>query len=238
VSTTDQTPDNAKPNRSREIKSFVIRQGRFTPAQRHAFDAQWSRYGLTLDDQPHQPSEWFGRDAYTVFEIGFGNGEAALAECLRAPQRNVIGVEVHRPGVGRLLREAAENNVQNLRIFNADAIEVLRSAMADHALQEIRLYFPDPWHKARHNKRRIVQSSFMDLIAQKLAPGGLLHMATDWQHYAQHMLAVADASLLFANLAGVGAFAARPDSRPKTHFEKRGERLGHGVWDLLYRRKL
>ena len=218
------------------IRSFVLRQGRFTPAQQRAFTAHWSRYGLTVDAGLLDPQRVFGRRAPLVLEIGFGNGEQLLASALREPGRDFIGIEVHRPGVGRLMNALASHNVDNVRLYNDDAIGVLERCIVPAMLEEARIYFPDPWPKKRQQKRRLIQPPFAALLAGRMAPHGVLHLATDWADYAGHMLAVLDASPLWRNRAGNGAFVARPDWRIETHFEKRGRRLGHGVWDLLYDR--
>jgi tRNA (guanine-N7-)-methyltransferase len=221
---------------SRHIRSFVLRQGRFTAAQQRAFTEHWSRYGLAVDAGLLDPQRVFGRRAPLVLEIGFGNGEQLLASAVREPGKDFIGIEVHRPGVGRLMNALASHNVDNVRLYNDDAIGVLERCIAPAMLEEARIYFPDPWPKKRQQKRRLIQPPFAALLAGRIAPGGVLHLATDWADYAGHMLAVLDASPLWRNRAGKGAFVARPDWRIETHFEKRGRRLGHGVWDLLYDR--
>lgn len=222
--------------RHRPIRSFVLRQGRLTPAQQRAFDAHWSRYGRELAGAPVEWNDVFGRQARRVLEIGFGNGEALRWAAGANPDWDFIGIEVHRPGVGRLLNGLAEDGRDNVRVYCHDAVEVLQQDFAEASLDEVRIWFPDPWHKKRHNKRRLVQPAFVALIASRLRAGGLLHLATDWQAYAEHMHEVMDASVEFANLAGPGQSSPRPPTRPQTHFETRGQRLGHGVWDLLYRR--
>jgi len=220
----------------RHIRSFVLRQGRFTPAQQRAFTEHWSRYGLSVDAGVLDVQQVFGRRAPLVLEIGFGNGEQLLASAQREPGKDFIGIEVHRPGVGRLMNALASHNVDNVRLYNDDAIAVLARGIAPAMLDETRIYFPDPWPKKRQQKRRLIQPPFAALLAARMAPGGVLHLATDWADYAGHMLAVLDASPLWRNRAGKGAFVSRPDWRIETHFEKRGRRLGHGVWDLLYDR--
>lgn len=220
----------------RRIRSFVLRQGRLTPAQESALERLWPRYGLDYRGEPQDFDATFGRRAERVLEIGFGNGDALLQACQAEPERDFIGVEVHRPGVGRLLRQADVAGVNNLRVYCHDAVEVLSREVPDDALDEVRIYFPDPWHKARHNKRRLIQPGFVDLLCSRLKPGGLLHLATDWQHYAEHMWDVLDAEPRLRNRAGVRGQVARPPWRPQTHFESRGMKLGHGVWDLLYDR--
>lgn len=230
-----EASDQGAPKR-REIRSFVLRQGRTTDAQKRAFDDNWPRFGIDYTGESRDPAATFGSAAPIVFEIGFGNGQALLASALADPGRNHIGVEVHRPGVGRVLNGAAAASLTNLRVYAHDAVEVLRHEIPDGALAEVRLWFPDPWHKKRHNKRRIVQPEFVALVAAKLSAGGLFHLATDWMPYAEHMLDVMEASLEFVNVAGPRAIVERPQWRIETHFERRGVKLGHDVADLLYRR--
>ena len=220
----------------RPIRSFVLRQGRLTPAQERAFTVHWARFGLDFSGQPRDFDSVFGRRAERVLEIGFGNGEALRFAAANEPARDFIGIEVHRPGVGRLLNALAEDGVDNVRIYNHDAVEVLTHEIPDAGLAEIRIYFPDPWHKKRHAKRRLIQVPFARLLARKLAPGGLLHLASDWEPYVEHMWDVLDAEPAFENRAGPRDYFPRPAWRPETRFEARGQRLGHGVWDLLYLR--
>lgn len=220
----------------RAIRSFVLRQGRVTPAQARAFDAHWPRYGVEYEGRARDFDALFGRRAPLVLEIGFGNGEQLHFAAANEPEANHVGVEVHGPGVGRLLNSVAADGLANVRVYRHDAVEVLQHEVADGALDAVRIYFPDPWPKTRHHKRRLVQPAFAALVAQKLRHGGLLHLATDWQDYAGHMLAVLDADASLRNRAGAGGFVARPPWRRETHFERRGRRLGHGVWDLVYER--
>ena len=220
----------------REIRSFVLRQGRFTEAQQRAFDALWPRYGLDYAGRPRDFDAVFGRRAPRVLEIGFGNGEALRFAAQRDPGRDFIGIEVHAPGVGRLLNALAADGIGNVRLYHHDAVEVLRGEIADGSLDEVRISFPDPWHKKRHNKRRLVQPAFARLLVDRLATNGRLHLATDWQDYAEQMWDVLDATPGLRNRAGARGHVPRPDGRPRTHFEQRGQRLGHGVWDLLYDR--
>lgn len=222
---------------NRHIRSFVLRQGRFTPAQQRAFEQHWQRYGL---DPAATPQDWasaFGRAAPLVLEIGFGNGEQLLHAGLHEGQRNFIGIEVHRPGVGRLMNALAAHNVENVRLYNHDAIDVLQHCISAGALDEARIYFPDPWPKKRQQKRRLIQPAFAELLASRVRAQGRLHLATDWADYSAHMLEVLDASPHWRNVAGAGATMQRPDWRIETHFEKRGLRLGHDVCDLLYERQ-
>jgi tRNA (guanine-N7-)-methyltransferase len=219
--------------RARHIRSFVLRQGRFTPAQQRAFEQHWSHYGL---DPQVQPSHALARAAPLVLEIGFGNGEQLLWSAQHEPDKNFIGIEVHRPGVGRLMNALAAHNVNNVRLYNHDAIEVLQHCIAPASLAEVRIYFPDPWPKKRQQKRRLIRPEFVELLAARVARGGRLHLATDWADYAAQMLTVLEASEFWRNTAGVERFVARPACRIETHFEQRGRRLGHGVWDLVYER--
>ncbi len=222
---------------ARRIRSFVLRQGRFTPAQQRAFDLHWARYGVDFEGRTRDLDALFGRRAPRVLEIGFGNGEQLLYSAQAEPARDFIGIEVHRPGVGRLMNALADAGSTNVRVYNHDAVEVLEREIAPAALAEVRIYFPDPWHKKRHHKRRLVNPEFVRLLCAKLAPGGLLHLATDWEDYARQMWEVLDNEPQLENVAGPGQAVPRPDWRRQTHFETRGQRLGHGVWDLLYRRR-
>jgi tRNA (guanine-N7-)-methyltransferase len=218
----------------RKIRSFVLRQGRFSPAQQRAFDELWPRFGLDYAGDIRDYDTAFGRVAPLVFEIGFGNGEALRFAAKQDPSRNYVGLEVHAPGVGRLLNALADDGSDHVRVYRHDAVEVLEREVADGTLDQIRIYFPDPWHKKRHNKRRLVQPEFAALLARKLRDGGRLHLATDWEAYAEHMWDVLDATPGLRNVAGPRGTVPRPEWRPQTHFETRGRKLGHGVWDLLY----
>ncbi|HEU0152549.1 MAG TPA: tRNA (guanosine(46)-N7)-methyltransferase TrmB [Arenimonas sp.] len=231
------SPDQAEAaSRHRPIRSFVLRQGRQTEAQKRAFDLHWPALGLHYRGEPRDYDAVFGRRAPRVVEIGFGNGEQLLFAAANEPERDFIGIEVHGPGVGRLLNAAAAEGLRNLRVYQHDAVEVLRDEVAPASLDEVRIYFPDPWHKKRHHKRRLVQPGFVDLLCQRLRPGGLLHLATDWENYAEHLWDVLDAEPRLRNRAGPRGAAPRPQWRRQTHFETRGLKLGHGVWDLLYDR--
>ena len=221
----------------RQIRSFVLRQGRFTEAQQRAFDLLWPRVGVDYTSEPRDLNALFAaRPAPVVLEIGFGNGEALRFAAKQDPSRNYIGIEVHAPGVGRLLNWLADDDSDHVRLFRHDAVEVLEHEIADGALDEVRIYFPDPWHKKRHTKRRIVQPEFAALLTRKLRIGGRLHLATDWEAYAEHMWDVLDATPGLRNVAGPRGAVPRPDWRRQTHFETPGQKLGHGVWDLLYAR--
>lgn len=221
---------------TRVLRSFVQRAGRLTPAQQRALDELWPKYGLEIAQGRLDAPARFGRTAPLVLEIGFGNGEAVIHGALHASERDFIGIEVHKPGVGRALNAIEANALTNLRLYAEDAVEVLKQCIGERALDEVRIYFPDPWHKKRHVKRRLIQPGFVELLASRIAPGGLLHLATDWGPYAEQMWEVMDASPQFRNSEGARGHVPRPDWRPETHFERRGLRLGHGVWDLLYRR--
>ncbi|WKD49798.1 tRNA (guanosine(46)-N7)-methyltransferase TrmB [Microbulbifer spongiae] len=222
--------------KKKSIRSYVMRAGRITEGQRRAFDTYWSQYGLSLFDGPLNVRAVFGREAPLVLEIGFGMGDSLLAMAQAEPEKDFIGIEVHPPGVGRLINNAGKTGVKNLRVYMADALDVLNDCIRNGSLDRFQLYFPDPWHKKKHHKRRIVQPEFVQLICSKLKTGGQLHMATDWQSYAEHMQAVLQAAHPLTNTAAGGGPVERPAWRPQTKFERRGQRLGHGVWDLLYRR--
>lgn len=223
-------------NIQHRIKSFVLRQGRLSAAQKKALDTQWPKFGLEVGEQKLDLTEVFGRQAPTIVEIGFGMGTSLAAMAEANPEQNYIGIEVHRPGVGALLKLVEEKGLTNIRVFNHDAIEVLEKSIPQDALAGVYLFFPDPWHKKRHHKRRIVQPLFAQTIAKHLQPGGQFHMATDWEDYAHHMMEVMSAAEDYRNISGEGEFTPRPDYRPLTKFEQRGHRLGHGVWDLIFER--
>ena len=227
------SPDGNRPHRI--IRSFVRREGRITSGQQRALQDLWPRYGLEAD-APLNMESIFGRKAPCTLEIGFGNGGALVTMAEQQPQCDFIGIEVHRPGVGRLLQQLEERKLDNVRVMREDAVQVLKVCIQDNSLDRVLLFFPDPWHKKRHHKRRIVQADFIELLARKIRRGGCLHMATDWEDYAAHMLEVMEQSPAFHNCAGTGNFSPRPAYRPVTKFEQRGQRLGHGVWDLLYER--
>ncbi|MEZ5530517.1 MAG: tRNA (guanosine(46)-N7)-methyltransferase TrmB [Porticoccaceae bacterium] len=220
--------------KKKSIRSYVVRAGRMTEGQRAAFEKYWPQYGLSLHDGLLDATQAFGRDAPRVLEIGFGMGDSLLQMLQQEPEKDFIGIEVHPPGVGRLINNAGKLQLANLRVYLADAIDVLEDCIPENSLDRIQIYFPDPWHKKKHNKRRLVQPEFVARLRRYLKPGGVLHLATDWEPYAEHMLEVMEVAEGFDNLAGPGQFSPRPDYRPVTKFEKRGERLGHGVWDLLY----
>ncbi|HEU4624422.1 MAG TPA: tRNA (guanosine(46)-N7)-methyltransferase TrmB [Steroidobacteraceae bacterium] len=219
----------------RSIRSFVTRTGRITEAQQRALADLWPKYGVEYRPQPLDLDTLFGRRAPRVVEIGFGNGENLAALAAAHPERDYLGIEVHRPGVGRLLLAAEEAHLANLRIACHDAVEVLERQIPENALDEVLILFPDPWPKKRHHKRRLIQPPFVALLASRMRPGGIIRLATDWEPYAQQMLEVLGANSSLANLSADGGFVERPAERVLTRFEKRGTRLGHGVWDLAFR---
>lgn len=220
--------------KKKTIRSFVIRGGRMTDGQKKAFDRWWPQFGLSLFDGPIQPGQVFDREAPLVVEVGFGMGDSLLEMAKDEPDKNFIGIEVHPPGVGRLINGAGDNALSNLKVYMADAKDVLDDCIPDESIDRFQLYFPDPWHKKKHHKRRIVQPEFVSNIAKKIKPGGMLHFATDWEHYADHMMEVLCLSSEFENAAPEYHFSPKPDFRPETKFERRGERLGHGVWDICF----
>ena len=221
--------------RSTHIRSYVLRQGRVSNAQQRCYDSLMPQYGIPYSSQTLALDAAFGRGVPTILEIGFGMGETTATIALTHPQNNYLAIEVHTPGVGSLLKQIEEKKLSNIRIIQHDAVEVLRDMLADHALDGAHIFFPDPWHKSRHNKRRLIQAPFVALLVKKLKPGAYLHVATDWQDYAEQVLAVLSAEPMLQNTAE--SYAPRPDYRPFTKFEQRGLKLGHGVWDLVFRRK-
>lgn len=218
--------------RLREIKSFVLRQGRLTPGQQKAFDTLWPHYGINYEKQQLDLKAIFSNDHPVVLEIGFGNGDSLAQMAVDQPHINFLGIEVHRPGVGHLLLQIEKHQLSNLRIISHDAVEVIRDCLPDNCLEGVQLFFPDPWHKKRHHKRRIVQASFLDLISRVIRPGGFFHAATDWENYAEHIRDALSSHSVFQNTSADG-YIERPVSRPLTKFEQRGQKLGHGVWDIM-----
>ncbi len=226
-------PANDAPTAQR-IRSFVRRQGRLTRGQERALSEHWSDYGLAYTGTPLDLAHCYGRSAPVTLEIGFGNGETLAAMAAAAPERDFLGIEVHRPGVGHLLHCIETQGLRNLRVICHDAVDVMRHMIPPHSLDRIQIFFPDPWPKKRHHKRRLIQSDFVTLLAQCLQPGGLLHLATDWAPYGEHMQAViAD----FPVLQPLDAASLQQHCpRPKTKFEQRGEQHGHSICELAYRR--
>lgn len=220
----------------RRVRSYVLRGGRTTVAQQRALEELWPRYGLSFDGRPLDLHALFGRSAPRTLEIGFGNGEVLAQLAESRPEVDHLGIEVHAPGVGRLLLTAAEKDLANLRIVRHDAVEVLASTPPE-SFDLILVFFPDPWHKKRHHKRRLIGPEFIARLAEVLRPGGVLRLATDWQDYAEQMRREGEACALLESLAGPEGYVPRPEFRPPTRFERRGERLGHGVWDLAFRKR-
>ncbi len=222
---------------TQSIRSFVLRQGRMSPAQGQALASLLPVYGIAYRAAPLDLAAAFGRDAPTILEIGFGMGETSARIAAGMPDTNFLGVEVHAPGVGALLKLIAEQRLANLKLIQHDAVEVVKEMIPPDSLAATHIFFPDPWPKARHHKRRLIQGAFAALLASRLAPGGVLHCATDWEHYAQQMLEVLGAEPQLQNSVQSGGYAPRPAYRPVTKFENRGLKLGHGVWDVIFVRK-
>jgi tRNA (guanine-N7-)-methyltransferase len=220
----------------RNIRSFVLRKGRLTTAQQHALDELWPHYGIENRETVLDFDDYFDRQAEVIVEIGFGNGESTWRMALQEPEVNFIGIEVHEPGVGQLLMALEEHEIENVRVVCEDAVPFIQNRIPEQSLAGVRIYFADPWPKKRHHKRRLIQPGFVELLARRIASGGILHLATDWQPYADHMLEVMQASPDFINLSPTDDYCETPDWRPYTKYEKRGERLGHEVRDLLYQR--
>lgn len=223
-------------DRRRSVRSFARREGRLTGGQRRALETLLPKYGIAPGRQPLDLDLLYGRTAPLILEIGFGMGESLAAMAARHPENDYLGIEVYRPGVGSLLRQVGENGSTNVRVISEDAVVVLEKMIPDDRLDRLQLFFPDPWHKKRHHKRRIVQPPFAQLVRRKLKLGGVFHMATDWEAYAFHMMAVMRGAQGYQNCAGDGAWSPRPESRPLTRFEQRGHCLGHEVWELLFKR--
>ncbi len=219
----------------RKIRSFVRRDGRITEAQRLALETCWPSVGLNLHDGMINFDKVFKRQARRVLEIGFGSGHSLLAAAMAHPDYDFIGIETHQPGIGTLLHHIQAEKLNNIRVYYADAVEVLNQCIPNHSLDVLQIFFPDPWRKRRHHKRRLIQPEFVSLIATKLKPGAELHMATDWEDYALHMMKVLSASTDFNNAYGEGKYAERSSLRPVvTKFERRGENAGHKIWELLF----
>ena len=219
--------------KNRPIRSFVLRQGRLTPAQQRAIDDAMPIYGVTYASKRLDLDKLFGRsDSAKIVEIGFGMGETTAKIAHSQPERDFLGLEVHTPGVGSLLKQVQALQLGNVRVIQHDAVEVLNHMIEDASLDGVHIFFPDPWHKKRHHKRRLIQAGFVALLCRKLKPGAYLHVATDWQEYAKWVLEVLNAETALANTAQ--DYAPKPDYRPLTKFEQRGLKLGHGVWDLVF----
>ncbi|MEH6568526.1 MAG: tRNA (guanosine(46)-N7)-methyltransferase TrmB [Halioglobus sp.] len=225
-------------DKRRPIRSYVLRTGRMTQGQQRAFDTGWQLRGLEHGDGLIDARATFLRPGPLVLEIGFGMGASLVEMAVAAPEQNFIGIEVHKPGVGKLLATMEESGVDNIRVYCHDAVEILRDCIADDSLDTIQIFFPDPWHKKKHNKRRLIQPDFVQGLKAKLKPGGMLHLATDWENYAAQMMEVLSNAQGFRNCYSGAEFAPRPEHRPLTKFERRGERLGHGVWDLMFERSV
>lgn len=205
-----------------------------TKGQKHALENHWARYGIETQDRYIDLDALFGRSAPRILEIGLGMGDALAEMAIKNPQNDYLGIDVYRPGIGSLLKKIDEQGVANVRVISDDAVVVLDQMISDKALDAVFIFFPDPWPKKRHHKRRLIQASFIDLLGRKLKSEGVLHMATDWEDYAHHMMAVINLAAGFTNAAGQNNFSTRPDYRPLTRFEQRGQRLGHQVWDLVF----
>ncbi len=218
----------------RKIQSFVRRSGRLTEGQKSGLNELWSDFGIDLPEGKIDLTLLFAKQQPTVLEIGFGNGDSLLEMAINTPNQNFLGIEVYEAGVGRLINEANKHQLTNLKIIKADAVEVLKYHIKDNSFETFQLFFPDPWHKKKHHKRRIVQTDFLNLISNKLQNGGTIHMATDWENYAEHMMETLEKHPHFKNTMGAHKYSLRPKHRPITKFERRGERLGHGIWDLIF----
>lgn len=218
----------------RVVRSYVLREGRLTRAQARALEEHWPAFGIDFSIQPLDLNAHFGRTAPRILDIGSGNGEGVLTLATRFPENDYLAVEVHRPGVGHLLRRAAAENLRNIRVIHHDAVEVLHYQIPDSSLDQVHILFPDPWPKKKHHKRRLVSKAFLSLLHPKLKTHARLYLATDWRQLAEHMMEVCDAFSGLINLAGKGHFAPRPLWRHRTKFEQRGEKLQHPVYDLIY----
>lgn len=225
-----------KCDHQRKIRSYVRREGRFTPAQKLAYESLWPVYGLDVTSEKWDLSRLFGRQSDVFLELGFGDGRVLKMLSARHPENDYLGIEVHRPGVGRVMRELEEQGLRNVRVASEDGMEVLQRNIPEQSLAGILIFFPDPWHKKKHKKRRMIQPEFVHAAAQRLQQGGILHLATDWEDYAQQMLEVLSAEPLLKNTSVENTYVERPQSRPLTKYEQRGLRLGHGVWDLVFQR--
>jgi tRNA (guanine-N7-)-methyltransferase len=232
----NQQQDEKRGDQRRAIRSFVLRQGRVSDAQRRAVDDLLPRFGVPFQTTPVDLDRLFGRSAPKILEIGFGMGETTAAIALAHPENDYLGIEVHTPGVGALLKRIAELDLSNVRLIQHDAVEVLEHMLAPRTLDGVHIFFPDPWPKKRHHKRRLIQAPLLALLASRMRQGAYLHLATDWEDYALQMLEVLRAEPALKNANATGGFSDRPATRPQTKFEHRGLRLGHGVWDVVFRK--
>jgi tRNA (guanine-N7-)-methyltransferase len=228
MTSSDRADKNFRP-----IKSYVVRGGRLTPAQQQAMEEMWPEFGLDIEQGSLEWSKVFGRQAPLVLEIGFGMGDSLIKMAQQNAHQNFIGIDVHPPGVGTLLRDIKQAGLSNIRVYQNDATLLLKECIQDNVLDRVHIFFPDPWHKKRHNKRRLIQPAFVEGLRHKLKSGGKFHLSTDWEHYAEQIMAVLTTAEGFVNCYGKGEFATE-HQRPSTKFERRGERLGHGVWDLIF----
>ena len=218
----------------RKIQSFVRRSGRISKAQSIGLNELWHDYGVDLNEKKLDFNKLFLSKNNVTLEVGFGNGDSLLEMAIDQPNQNFLGVEVYEAGVGRLINEANKNKLSNLKIIKDDAVEVLTNNILDNSISNFQLFFPDPWHKKKHHKRRIVQISFLDLLSKKLKKDGVVHIATDWENYAEHIMELLESHSHFKNCAGDHMYSLRPKNRPLTKFENRGQKLGHGVWDIIF----
>ncbi len=240
--TKTQTPENDVQNEHmhRRIRSFVLRQGRLTKGQAHALETVWPQFGIEYAEELLDLNQVFARkNSKKILEIGFGMGESTAKIAQTLPDCDFVAVEVHTPGVGSLLKLIEESSIPNIRIIQHDVVEVLQHMIADNSLDGVHIFFPDPWHKKRHHKRRLIQAEFLKLLCTKLKVGAYIHVATDWQEYAEWVLEILSAEPQLQNTASdlVPAYAEKPAYRPLTKFENRGIKLGHGVWDMVFRRQ-
>ena len=218
----------------RKIQSFVRRSGRLSKAQSTGLNELWPTYGVNLDNKTINLDELFNKPQSVTLEVGFGNGDSLLEMALQQPQNNFLGIEVYEAGIGRLINEANKKQISNLKIIKGDAVEILENNIEDDSISCLQLFFPDPWHKKKHHKRRIIQTSFLDTLKNKLINGGIVHVVTDWEDYAEHIMETMENHPDFKNTAGDHIYSARPKHRPLTKFENRGQKLGYGVWDIIF----
>lgn len=221
---------------TRQIKSFVLRQGKITTGQQNAITELMPKYGVQFQTKPIDLNQLYNRNNPKIIEIGFGMGHATWEIAKNNPDKDYLGIEVHSPGVGSLLLHIRENNIDNIRIIQYDAIDVLNTMVPENSISGFHIYFPDPWHKKRHHKRRIIQDEFINLLCKKLVPGGYIHLATDWEDYSTWMLDILNKNTQLENPSPSGDFIKRPEFRPLTKFEQRGLNLGHKVWDLMFKK--